>query len=107
MDELVTFYGDDTTKGPVVARLAMGAPPPKYDALPMCSTKREKDPDVLTVQCNALEDLLGADGYPVTFIVGPDGVIQHRHDGMYLDTVTYQPNMRPFLKELDSLLHLR
>ena len=107
MDELVSFYSDDTTQVPALVRQAIGAPPPAYDALPMCSTKREKDPYTLSLQCDALEDLLGVDGYPVTFIVGPDGVIQHRHVGMYVDPVTYKPNMRSFLHELDSLLHLR
>jgi thiol-disulfide isomerase/thioredoxin len=102
--ELEEFYGSDTSKAPAAARYQMGIPVPKYDVLPMCSKKREKDPNVLTVQCDALEDLLGADGFPVTFIVGPDGTIRHRHDGLLADPITLQPQLGRFKAELDSLL---
>jgi peroxiredoxin len=105
-DELVNFYSDDTSKAPAAARYQMGTPIPKYDVLPMCSKRREKDPNTLTIQCDVLEKLLGADGFPLTFIVGPDGIIRHRHDGLLADPVTFRPRLGRFKQELDSLLRV-
>ena len=104
MDEISNFYGEDTAFAPAAIRVGMGVPVPAYDVAPMCTKKREKDPHVLTVQCDALEELLGADGFPVAFIVGPDGVIRHRHDGMLADPETMRPKLDLFMNELDSLL---
>ena len=105
-EELTEFYGADTSKAPAALRYQMGTPVPRYDVLPMCIKKRKKDPNVIRVQCDDLEELLGADGFPVTFIVGPDGIIRHRHDGMIADPVTYKPQLGRFKQELDSLLRV-
>lgn len=104
MDEVQGYYSNDSTLPAVQVRMAIGGIVPRYDVLPTCATKRETDPNVLTVQCSALEDLLGVDGYPATYIVGPDGLIRHRHIGMLVDPATHRPNMAGFRATLDSLV---
>ncbi|MCB9182588.1 MAG: redoxin domain-containing protein [Flavobacteriales bacterium] len=103
-EELDGFYGEDTSLASVAVRNLYGAPAPSYDVVPMCEQKRENAPEALVVQCDALEELLGADGLPVTLVVGPDGFIRHRHDGMLAEAASRRIDLRGFRRELDSLL---
>ncbi len=77
---------------------------PHYPVVPMCvegSTSAAAPGDG---RCTALEELVGAEMYPITFVVGPDGVIRHRHDGLMVDPETLKPDLSEFKRELDSLL---
>lgn len=103
-DELAAFYSADPHSPIGRACAAMDWKAPRYDVLPMCVTKRFKKAGELGVQCSALEALFGNDGYPVTFVVGPDGVIRHRHEGLPMDMATMRPSISAFRQELDSLL---
>jgi thiol-disulfide isomerase/thioredoxin len=78
-DELHAFYGEDTASTYVKVREALGSDVPRYDVIPMCSTRRSQDPSEIGVQCNTLKKLLDIDSYPVTLVVGPDRVIRHQH----------------------------
>ncbi|HRD51027.1 MAG TPA: TlpA disulfide reductase family protein [Flavobacteriales bacterium] len=103
-DELEDFYSTESDASIAQVRNAMGGIIPRYDVLPMCSTKRFKKPGELGVQCGTLEKLFGADGFPVTLIVGPDGIIRHRHEGLPVDRSTMRPALDGFRRELDSLI---
>lgn len=106
-EELEALYGGDQS---MLGRLKeiTDAPiaVPEYDALPMCSLKRYEHPDSITAQCDAIRDLLDVNEFPVTFIVGPNGVIRHRHDGLIVDQQTMQPDISEFRADLDSLLRV-
>lgn len=105
-DELAAYYSTGQDSPVAKARDAMHWMIPRYDVLPMCATKRIKKAGELGIQCSALEELFGADGYPVTLVVGPDGVIRHRHEGLPVDAPTMQPKLDDFRNELDSPLRV-
>jgi hypothetical protein len=79
---------------------------PRYDVLPMCTEEHARPADAGDGRCTVLEELLGAEVYPITFVVGPDGVIRHRHDGLIVHPETFEPDITEFRLELDSLLRV-
>jgi hypothetical protein len=94
-EELQQFYGEPRD-GTIHA--------PAYPVVPMCRETDEISEEA--GRCTRLEELIGAEVYPITFIVGPDGTIRHRHDGLLVDATTFEPDMSVFRQELDSLLRV-
>src|SRR5690606_12639553 len=106
-DEMESFYRrDESMLNQIKEAIDVPVAVPEYDVLPMCSLKRYSQPDTIAAQCDALRDMLGVEEFPVTFIVGPDGVIRHRHDGLIVDEETMEPDISEFRADLDSLLRV-
>ncbi len=106
-DEMEAFYRrDESMLNQIKEAIDVPIAVPEYDVLPRCSLKRFSQPDTIAAQCDALRDMLGVEEFPVTFVVGPDGVIRHRHDGLIVNEDTMEPDISEFRADLDSLLRV-
>ena len=105
-EDLGSAYGPDSIAPLPNVHRSASSRVPHYDVLPMCTPLRRPPAYGPAFDCRTLEDLLGVIGYPLVIIVGPDGVIHFREEGLPLDVATLQPDLRGFKHDLDSLLRV-